>query len=73
MCKRSYLDLTLPRTSLIWLYFTKIVVFARHLPKEDITAYELAQMMPIFHGQHYFDEEWEALPWKRHWRRTDKT
>ena len=51
----------------------RVPVSAAFEPKEDITAYELAQMMPIFHGQHYFDEEWEALPWKRHWRRTDKT
>lgn len=41
-------------------------------PKEDITAYELAQMMPAFHGQQFFEEEWAALPWTRHWRRTDK-
>lgn len=41
-------------------------------PKDDITAYELAQMLPALYGQQYHDEEWEALPWKRHWRRTDK-
>jgi hypothetical protein len=42
-------------------------------PKGDITAYELAQMMPAFHGRQYFAEEWDALPsWTRHWRRVDK-
>ena len=50
----------------------RIPVRASFEPKEDITAYELAQIIPFFHGAHYFDEDWEALPWKRHFRRLDK-
>lgn len=56
-------------------FIVKLPISAVFEPEKDITAYELAQMMPIFHGKQYYEEEWNALPsesWVRHWRRTDK-
>jgi hypothetical protein len=41
-------------------------------PKEDITAYELAKILPFFHGQHMTEEAFAALgSANRHLKRYD--
>ena len=39
-------------------------------PKEDITAFELASLMPYFHGKNMTTDDWDALgAMKRHLKR----
>lgn len=41
-------------------------------PKEDITAYELAKILPFFHGQHMTEDAFNALGGaNRHLKRHD--
>lgn len=30
-------------------------------PQEDITAYEVAKLLPFFHGRHMTEDDWAAL------------
>lgn len=42
-------------------YTIRQTVSCRFTPKEDITAYELAQLIPFFHGRWMYEEDWDAL------------
>lgn len=47
-------------------------VYARFEPQLDITAYELAQILPFVMGRSMWEKDWEALGVvQRHLRRTD--
>lgn len=43
-------------------------------PMPDITAYELAKLLPYFHGKQMYQEDWErlGLTVTRHLQRTPK-
>ena len=36
-------------------------IFASYQPKSDITAFELAQLLPYLTGKHLYPDDWERL------------
>ena len=49
--------------------YLRLPVRANFVPQPDITAYELAQALPLFFGQPMFQEEFDRLgASQRHWQ-----
>ena len=52
-------------------FAVRVPVRAVFEPKEDITAFELAQIIPFLFGARIYADEWEKVSWTRHCRRID--
>ena len=52
-------------------FAVRVLVRAVFEPKEDITAFELAQIIPFLFGARIYEDEWEKVSWTRHCRRID--